>query len=89
MPALGFTKDMETGAYLACNQAFADSANKATPKEVIGLRILKYLMKKTAAHYVDEDRKALEMDEPYRFMKARRTQWAIPEDIIPPSLNSR
>ena len=37
MPALNFSKDMETGAYLYCNQGFAEYVNKSGPEEVIGL----------------------------------------------------
>ena len=37
MPGMNYTKDAETGEYLACNQAFANYANKKTPEDVIGL----------------------------------------------------
>ena len=36
MPGMNFTKDAETGVYLACNQAFAEHARKKSPEEVIG-----------------------------------------------------
>ena len=32
-----FSKDIDTRKYLACNQAFADYANKETPEGVVGL----------------------------------------------------
>jgi methyl-accepting chemotaxis protein len=35
MPAISFTKDAETGVYLACNQAFADYAHILNPEEVV------------------------------------------------------
>ena len=37
MPGMNYTKDAETGKFLACNQAFADYAHKKSPEEVIGL----------------------------------------------------
>ncbi len=37
MPGMTFTKDAETGVYLACNQAFAEYANKEKPEGVVGL----------------------------------------------------
>ena len=37
MPAMSFSKDAETGRYLACNQAFAEYAHKPSPAEVVGL----------------------------------------------------
>lgn len=65
MPAMTFSKDVETGAYLACNQAFADYANKETPKEVIGLTDFDLFEYSVAAHFTEDDRKALSMDQPY------------------------
>ena len=37
MPIMSFSKDAETGIYLACNQAFADYAHLKSPEEVVGL----------------------------------------------------
>ncbi|MER2055549.1 MAG: hypothetical protein ABTB30_09725 [Clostridia bacterium] len=34
---MSFSKDAETGVYLACNKAFAAYAQKTHPNEVIGL----------------------------------------------------
>ena len=67
MPALTFSKDVETGAYLACNQAFAEYANRKTPADVAGLTDEEIFDPVTAAHFVADDRKALSMDEPYTF----------------------
>ncbi len=36
MPGLSFSKDAETGVYLACNQAFAAYAHKPNPSGVVG-----------------------------------------------------
>ena len=36
MPGIYYTKDANTGEYLACNQAFAEYAHKKDPSEVIG-----------------------------------------------------
>ena len=34
MPAMTYTKDMETGQYLACNQMFAEYAHKNSSAEI-------------------------------------------------------
>ena len=67
MPALSFSKSVENGRYLACNQAFADYANKKSPEEVVGLTDHEIFDKKAADHFVADDRMALSMDEPYIF----------------------
>ena len=69
MPAMSFSKDAETGKYLACNQPFAEYAHKKTPEEVIGLTDYEIFDKKTAAHFVEDDKKALAMDKPYIFFE--------------------
>ncbi|MBR0410470.1 MAG: hypothetical protein IJI25_05645 [Eubacterium sp.] len=33
MPGMSFSKDAETGVYLACNQAFAEYAHKQNPED--------------------------------------------------------
>ena len=65
MPGMTFTKDAETGVYLACNQAFADYAHKETPAGVVGLAAADIFDAETAAHFVADDRLALSMDQPY------------------------
>ena len=67
MPVMSFSKDVETGVYLACNQPFVAYAHKRTPDEVIGLTDYEMFDKDTAAHFVEQDRKALAMDRPYVF----------------------
>ena len=69
MPAMSFSKDAVTGRYLACNQPFADYAHKDSPEGVIGLTDHEIFDRKTADHFVLDDRKALEMDEPYIFFE--------------------
>ncbi|MBR6185544.1 MAG: diguanylate cyclase [Clostridia bacterium] len=67
MPAMTFTKDAETGVYLACNQAFAKYANKDDPAGVIGLTASEIFDADTARQFDGEDKIALSMDEPYIF----------------------
>ncbi len=67
MPGMTFTKDAETGVYLACNQAFADYAHKETPDGVVGLTDAEIFDAETAAHFVEDDKLALSMDRPYIF----------------------
>ncbi len=69
MPAMSFSKDAVTGRYLACNQSFAEYAGKENPDGVVGLTDHELFDRETADHIVDDDRKALEMDEPYIFFE--------------------
>ena len=69
MPVMSFSKDVETGAYLACNQAFAEYANKKSPADVVGLTDEEIFDPTTAVHFVEDDRKALSMDKPYVFFE--------------------
>ena len=67
MPGMTFTKDAETGVYLACNQAFADYAHKPSPDGVAGLTDAQIFDSETAKHFVEDDRMALSMEVPYIF----------------------
>lgn len=69
LPCLCFSKDAETGAYTACNQAFADYAHRHRPEEVVGLTDAQIFDPDTAVHFVGDDRKALSMEEPYVFFE--------------------
>lgn len=68
MPGMSFSKDSATGVYLACNQAFADYAHKESPEGVVGHTDFEIFDPKTAAHFVEDDKKALAMDKPYVFV---------------------
>lgn len=67
MPGMNFTKDAETGVYLACNQAFAKYAKKKSPNEIVGLTPMDLFDKETAERFMEDDKVALSMDEPYIF----------------------
>ena len=69
IPGMTFTKDAETGVYLACNQAFAEYAHKETPEGVVGLTDAQIFDTATAAHFVEDDKMALSMDMPYVFFE--------------------
>ena len=69
MPALAFTKDAETGVYLACNQAFAEYAHKETPDGVVGLTDAEIFDAETARHFVEDDKIALSISKPYVFFE--------------------
>ena len=69
MPAMSFSKDAESGKYLACNQAFAEYAHKNSPEEVTGLTDFDIFDHATASHFVEDDKKALSMDKPYVFFE--------------------
>jgi len=67
IPGMTFSKDAETGAYLACNQAFADYAQKAAPEGVIGLTAAQLFNSETAGQIAEDDRITLSMERPYIF----------------------
>ena len=67
MPAITFSKDAETGRYLACNQAFADYAHLKSPEDAVGLTDEQIFDPVTAAHFVECDHKTLTMDEPFAY----------------------
>ena len=69
MPAMSFSKEIETGKYLACNQAFAEYAGKTKPEEVVGLTDHEIFDSATADHFVEDDRKAVAMDKAYVFFE--------------------
>lgn len=69
MPAMTFSKDVNTRKYLACNQAFADYAHKETPEGVVGLTDFEIFDEQTALHFIEDDKKALAMDKPYIFFE--------------------
>ena len=65
MPAMTFSKDMNTGKYLAGNQAFADYAGVASPDELIGKTDYELFDKVTADSFIENDKTTINMDEPY------------------------
>ena len=67
MPGMNFTKDAETGVYLACNHAFAKYAKKNSPDEIVGLTPKDLFDEETAERFMEDDKVALSMDEPYIF----------------------
>ena len=69
MPAMTFTKDAQTGVYLACNQAFAAFAHKKGPAEVAGLTAAEIFGAEMAERFAEDDRMTLSMDEPYIFFE--------------------
>ena len=69
MPAMSFSKDATTRVYLACNQAFAEFAGKTKPEEVVGLTDHQLFDRATADHFVEDDNKALAMEEVYIFFE--------------------
>ena len=67
MPGMNYTKDAKTGAYLACNQAFAEYAHKKNPDEVVGHTAAEIFDEETAKRLMEDDKMALSMDGPYVF----------------------
>ena len=69
IPGMAFTKDAQTGVYIACNQAFAEYAHKETPNGVLGLTDAEIFDAETAAHFIEDDKTALLMEKPYVFFE--------------------
>ena len=69
LTAMIFAKDAETGIYVTCNQAFAEYAGKDSPEQVVGLTDFQIFDPETAAHFVEDDQKALAMDDAYIFFE--------------------
>ena len=69
MPGMTFTKDAETGVYLACNQAFADYAHRENPEAVTGHTDAELFDEETARRLAMDDRMVLAMDGPYIFFE--------------------
>ena len=65
MPAMTFYKEIETGIYLGCNQAFAAYVGKTDPSEVVGLTDFELFTKESAEHFVAVDKIAMSLDHPY------------------------
>ena len=64
LPGLTFSKDAKTGVYLACNQAFADYAQKPNPENVAGCTDAQLFDETTARHFIENDLKVLASEEP-------------------------
>ena len=69
IPAMAFTKDAETGVYLACNQALAEYSGKKSPEEVIGRTDYDIYDRDVAEHFVYKDKMALEKDRAYVYFE--------------------
>ena len=59
MPGVYFTKDAETGEYLACNQTFAEYVKKKNPSEVVGKKVSELLDEETAKRFMEDDNTVL------------------------------
>ena len=72
LPAMTFSKDADTGIYLACNQAFAEYNGKSSPEEVIGKTDYELYDKDTADHFREVDKTTESMDKPYFLLEEVR-----------------
>ncbi|MBQ2100008.1 MAG: transporter substrate-binding domain-containing protein [Lachnospiraceae bacterium] len=81
MPGMNYTKDAETGAYLACNQAFADYAHKKKPEDVIGLTAGDIFDAEMVKRITEDDNMALSMDGPYVFYEDMRDASGVTRQI--------
>ena len=69
IPAMTFSKDAETGVYLACNQAFADYTGKRRPEDIIGKTDFDLYDRPTAEHFIYKDKRTLEKDKAYVYFE--------------------
>ncbi len=81
MPGMSFSKDAETGEYLACNQAFAEYAHKQSTEEVQGRIDAEMFDPATAEHFSETDRITLSMDEPYIYYEDARDAVGNPHHL--------
>ena len=65
IPAMSFSKDAETGAYLAGNQAFVESTGRKELKDIIGLTDWDLYDPATAKQFTEKDKAVLATDEAY------------------------
>ncbi|MBQ6381333.1 MAG: diguanylate cyclase [Clostridia bacterium] len=72
MPASSYSKDAQTGVYLACNQAFADYVQKPTPADVVGLTDYDLFDNATAEHFLNYDKVALGMEKPFIYFETAK-----------------
>ena len=71
MPGVYYTKEAETGKYLACNQAFADYVHKKDTSEIIGHTAADLFDKELVEYFAKDDELAMSMDEPLTFYDRR------------------
>ena len=64
MPGLYFSKEAESGKYIACNQAFASYVNKKDPSEVVGHTTGDLFDAEMTKQFLEDDETALSMEEP-------------------------
>ncbi len=69
MPAMTFSKDVETGVYLACSKSYTEYANKQRPEEIIGFTDHDLFPQEIADHIVRDDKKAVDLGKPYVFIE--------------------
>ena len=82
MPGMAFTKDAETGRYLACNQAYADYVHHEGPaRTMVGMKDSDFYDEKTAAQIARDDQIALSMDEPYVIFEDGRDKQGRPRQF--------
>ena len=90
MPGMAFTKDAETGRYLACNQAYAEHVRHGElAKALVGKTDAELFDEKTAAQISREDQIALSMDEPYVVFEEDRDERGHPRQLQTTKLSYR
>ncbi len=67
MPVLTYSKDIETGKYIACNKLFCKYTSIDDPADVVGKSDYDLYNKVTAEKFIEADKKAAAMDEAYIF----------------------
>ena len=71
IPGVYYTKEAETGKYLACNQAFADYVHKKDPSEIVGHTAADLFDQEMVEYFAKDDELAMSMDEPLTFYDRR------------------
>ena len=81
MPGVCYTKDADTGKYLACNQAFVRYIHKNDASEIIGHTTSELLDEETIKHFTKDDEMVLSMDEPLVYYDKRKNADCVMKNI--------
>ena len=81
MPGVCYTKEADTGKYLACNQAFVRYVHKNDASEIIGHTASDILDEETIKHFTKDDEMVLSMDEPLVYYDRRKNSDGVMKNI--------
>ena len=81
MPGIYYTKEADTGKYLACNQAFAKYVKKKDASEIIGHTAADLFDEDLVKYFTKDDELVLSMNEPLTFYDRREDANGIVRNV--------